>query len=170
MEERRRVPRIVFGGVAELSIPGTSTPVVAQATSLSRFGCLIKTTSSLPQGSKLNLKLTFNGREFRASGETIYTLAGTGMMGTAVAFGAVADRDQTILDHWLSEGASEPRIRTALLDDFPVQLSCPTCKQKTWTKIAALKEQTAYTFPCGHTFGTEVLLKDLPSRSADWSQ
>jgi hypothetical protein len=170
MEERRRVPRIVFGGVAELSVPGTFTPVIAQATSLSRFGCLVKTTARLPQGSKLILKLTCNGREFTASGEALYTQAG---MGTAIAFGIIAGNGHAVLAHWLSEGASEPsepRLRTALLDDFPVELTCPTCKQKTWTKIAALKEQTAYTFPCGHTFGTEILLKDLPSRNADWSQ
>jgi hypothetical protein len=171
----RRIPRVSFGGAAEISIPASSTYILGSATNLSRLGCFVKTAApSCVTGCKVNLKITYDEREFSVSGEVAYELSGQGL---GIVFGPILPKDQIVLEHWISEAerrnlqtmSTEIGMRMAFLNDFPVELSCPQCQYKVLAKISALKAEKAYTFPCGHTYETEtVLLKVLPVKGHDW--
>jgi hypothetical protein len=150
--------------------------VVAAVTGLSRSGCFVKTTANFLTGCKVNVRITYNKTEFAASGKVVYTLP---EMGIGIVLGPTSPKDQTILEHWLSEperdfkGVSAQvavRIRMAFLGDFPVELTCPVCQKKVVATISVLKEEKAYTFPCGHTAGTERLVRILPLRSESWNE
>jgi hypothetical protein len=167
MQDRRRVPRVAFGGVAEVSAVDLSKYVIAAVTVLSRFGCSVKTTANFSAGSKVNARITYNETEFAAPGVVAYALP---EMGIGIVFGAVSSKDQAVLEHWLSEPETDfegisareaVRIRMAFLDDFPVELTCPECHKKVLATISLLKEEKAYTFPCGHTAGTERFRPDI---------
>lgn len=97
---RRRVPRIVFAGVAELSVAEPPKHVIAAATNLGLFGCFIKTMASFPVGCKVNVRVTYEGDEITAGAEVVYVLPEKGI---GIAFGAISPNGQTILEHWLSE-------------------------------------------------------------------
>jgi hypothetical protein len=132
------------------------------------MAAIVSSRARLPEHSKLTLKITYDRKEFAAPGEGLYAEPGTGM---GVGFDAISPKDQMVLDDWLAQAMLEPaRIRTALLDDFPVELMCPTCKEKSWTKISALKQEKAYTFPCGHSTETEFLLRTLPPPNVGWNE
>jgi hypothetical protein len=166
--DRRRSPRLPFAGVAELSTAEPAKYNIAAATQIGRFGCFIKTTVGFTSGREVNVRITSEGDEFTAPGRVVYALP---RIGIGIAFGAVSPKDQALLERWLSEPGQEDfkrisvreavRIRMAFLDDFPVQLTCPECQRQSLAKISALKDEKAYTFPCGHSFGAERFGEDI---------
>ena len=51
-----------------------------------------------------------------------------------------------------------------MLDNFPLELTCPECGKKTEQKIGWLKGHDTFTFPCcGFTCSTEKFAADLAS-------
>ena len=68
MSERRRVPRCAFGGVAEITTVHPNTYIIVSTGELSRFGCFVTTRATMPIGTKVGLKITYEGRAFNASG------------------------------------------------------------------------------------------------------
>jgi len=175
--DRRRSGRLAFAGVAELSVAEPSRHIIAAATTLSRFGCFIKTAVSFVSSREVNVRITSEEDQFSASGEVIYELPGIGI---GVAFGPLSLKDQTILEHWLSEPRQmgfkdisdqrAVRIRMAFLNDFPVELTCPECQHKSLARISALKCERSYTFPCGHTWERERFVEDIATAERDSDQ
>jgi hypothetical protein len=100
MSERRRVPRIAFGGVAEITSVHPDTYIVVPTTELSRFGCLVRTYASMPIGTKVSLKISYEDNVFNASGEVAYALSEGGM---GVKFTVTVPKDVAILEAWLSK-------------------------------------------------------------------
>jgi hypothetical protein len=102
--ERRRTPRLAFGGVVELSAPDLNVYLVAKTTEVSRFGCFVRTPQTLPLGAGLSLKITHEGNEFNASGRVAYVLP---QRGVGISFTAATDGDNELLGRWLGEAGAE---------------------------------------------------------------
>jgi Tfp pilus assembly protein PilZ len=98
--ERRRAPRYAFGGVAEVTAPGSRKHLVAVTGELSRLGCFVKTTTPFPIGETVNVRINYDSREIAVPGEVAYVLPTKGM---GIAFGAVAATDQAVLEDWLAQ-------------------------------------------------------------------
>jgi len=172
--ERRRSARLAFAGVAELSVAEPSRHIIAAATTLSRFGCFIKTAVSFVSGREVNVRITSEEDQFNASGEVAYELPGIGI---GVAFGALSPKDRTVLEHWLCEPSQayvmsisdqlSVRMRMAFLNDFPVELTCPECQHKSLARISVLKGERSHTFPCGHTWERERFAEDVATAERD---
>ena len=74
--------------------------LVAGIKELSRLGCFVKTKTFLPVGASVSLRITYDLREFNASGEVIYVLPGRGM---GIAFRAIPPVNQSVLEDWLAQ-------------------------------------------------------------------
>jgi PilZ domain len=100
MEERRRVPRHAFGGVVELSAVTPNIYIIAKTTEISRNGCFIRAREQVIAGTKVNLKISYDGGEFNSFGEVVYALSGKGM---GIRFDSPTDEDSALLDEWLKQ-------------------------------------------------------------------
>ena len=106
-----RVPRHLFSGVADLSAVQPKIHVVGQTAELSRFGCFVQTSASVPVGTKVSLRITHCGTEFTAPGEVIYILGyrdnyhgcPVGKQGMGIKFAAPVPKDEAPLEAWLEE-------------------------------------------------------------------
>jgi hypothetical protein len=100
MSERRRVPRYAFGGVAEITTVQPKTYIVVSTSELSRFGCLVTTQATMPVGTKVALRITYEGRVFNAAGEVAYILPENGM---GIKFTTTAPNEVALLEEWLRQ-------------------------------------------------------------------
>jgi hypothetical protein len=98
--ERRRTPRRAFGGAAEVLITHPAAYFVGPVIELSRFGCFLRTSTILPVGASLNLRITHNGAEYSTSGKVVHTVSGEGV---GIMFTAADPGDEELLDSWLVE-------------------------------------------------------------------
>jgi hypothetical protein len=98
--ERRRAPRYAFGGVAEVTALRSGQHLVAVTGELARLGCFVKTTTPFPVGEAVNVRITYDDREFMVSGAVVYVLSSEGM---GIAFGAITDSDAAVLEDWLAQ-------------------------------------------------------------------
>jgi hypothetical protein len=97
---RRRVPRYVFGGVAEICPLHSHEYIIAPTTELSSLGCFIRTSASLPPGTQVTLKITHDESEFTAHGKVAYTLP---EIGVGIEFEAIEPKDEALLETWLKQ-------------------------------------------------------------------
>ena len=74
--------------------------LIALTRELGRFGCFVKTKTPFPAGEEVCLTITHHGREFAVFGEVVYALPYEGM---GIGFGAIAVKDQAVLEDWLAE-------------------------------------------------------------------
>ncbi len=96
--ERRRVSRHAFGGVAEMSAGDSDSYVIGLASEISRFGCFIRTSSAVPVGTKVSLKITYDESELTAYGEVIYVQSNYGV---GIKFADFSAKDASLLESWL---------------------------------------------------------------------
>src|SRR5437588_4099138 len=96
--ERRRAPYVPFKATSVVAETGSTRLVVAQTTELTRFGCFIRTTNLLPQGSKIRIELVEGRASFTASGKIAY-VTGDGM---GIVFSTVESENHEVLSKWLS--------------------------------------------------------------------
>jgi hypothetical protein len=100
MFERRRVPRFAFGGVAEITAVHPHTYILVSTADLSRLGCSVTTRATMPIGTKVSLRITYDGRAFNASGEVAYVLSENRM---GIKFTTTAPNDVALLEAWLRQ-------------------------------------------------------------------
>jgi len=100
MCESRRAPRFAFGGVAEITTIHPNTYIVVSTTELSRFGCFVTTRKTMFIGTKVELKITHDGRAFKASGEVVSVQSENGM---GIKFTTTAPNDVALLQVWLGQ-------------------------------------------------------------------
>ena len=96
----RKVHRRFFSGVAELSAGKPSINIIGQTAELSRFGCFVQTSVSVPAGTKVSVKITHRGTEFVTSGEVIYIRSKKGI---GIKFATPESKDWALLQGWLKE-------------------------------------------------------------------
>ena len=95
MSERRRVPRCAFGGVAEITTVHPNTYIVVSTANLSRHGCFVTTLAFMPIGTKVGVRITYDGSIFNASGEVAYVLSENGI---GIKFTTTAPNDVALLE------------------------------------------------------------------------
>ena len=101
--ERRRTPRHPFGGVAEFAVAQSGEYFVGITAELGRHGCFIKTKAVLPPGTRIDLRITHEGREFCTLGMVAYSVPDRGL---GISFGPSASATQTILSEWLQQSST----------------------------------------------------------------
>jgi hypothetical protein len=86
--------------VAEISAADPKLYVIGSASELSRFGCFVRSKASIPAGTKVSLKITYDGSAFNGAGEVSHVLAETGM---GFHFAPDTAEDEALLQAWLRQ-------------------------------------------------------------------
>jgi hypothetical protein len=97
--EQRRTSRFPFSAPAELIIRGDvieSTTV----TELSRGGCYLESTSPLPGGTRVSVKILAGGELFETIATVLHPRA---TLGTALCFREVKPEFKGILQKWMRQ-------------------------------------------------------------------
>ncbi len=111
----RRTPRFPCSASAELT--WDHSVELTRVTELSRYGCYLETSKSLPTGTRVTLKVMDKGKLFEATATVLYSRPTLGM---GVAFREVKSTFQIILEDWLRESLDRQRKRPSI-DDFEAQ-------------------------------------------------
>ena len=98
--EHRRAPRHLLGGAVEVTDLESEKEIVTVARNLSLFGCFVATATPLVTGTKVRLRITYQGVTFAAFGWVAYASASEGM---GIAFSEIEAGERAILDTWLGE-------------------------------------------------------------------
>ena len=100
MCERRRGPRFAFGGVAEITTIHPKSYIIVSTAELSLFGCFVRTRTTMFIGTKVGLRISYDGKAFNASGEVVSVSSKNGM---GIKFTLTTPNDAAILEHWLGQ-------------------------------------------------------------------
>ena len=74
--------------------------IVAPIDELNRFGCVVKTSASIPVGTEITLTIIHNGEYFTAPAKVKYVSPERGL---GIVFSEVGTRDAALLEDWLSQ-------------------------------------------------------------------
>jgi hypothetical protein len=99
--ERRGVTRYNFGAIAEVVDLDGRAEVVSLTRDLSFSGVFVKTTTPLPTGTRVRVRITYSGVEFAATGKITANVTPTAM---GIAFTEIEPSDRTIVEKWLGNG------------------------------------------------------------------
>jgi hypothetical protein len=98
--ERRRRTRYQFTATTELLDMTSRTRVQARTSDLSSGGCYVDTTSPLPVGTIVKMRLSKDNRSFDVDAKVVYSLPGMGM---GLAFTAAVPEQLEVLKRWIGE-------------------------------------------------------------------
>jgi hypothetical protein len=101
--EKRTVPRYSFIAHVEVIEPASDTHISGRVSEISRKGCYIDVTITLPPGTLIQLKILRDRGTFATKGKIIYAQEAMGM---GAAFLDIADDQLKTLDAWLAELAA----------------------------------------------------------------
>jgi hypothetical protein len=99
-QERRKHSRYPFTATVETVESKSQTRIQGRTSDLSRGGCYVDSTNSLPAGSLVMICLTKGMRSFEARAEVVYSLAGMGM---GVKFTDTDPEQFWTLEKWVAE-------------------------------------------------------------------
>jgi PilZ domain len=102
--ERRGATRYNFGAIAEVVDLDGRGEVVSLTRDLSFSGVFVKTTTPLSPGTRVRVRITHSGEDFKAIGEVTGNITATGM---GIVFTDIEPNDQAVLANWLGQGAQE---------------------------------------------------------------
>ena len=103
VSERRRSPRYPFFAVAELTESTSGARLEAATSDLGPNGCYLDMMNPLPQGTIINIQITYQGHIFAAGGVVAHSHP---KMGMGVNFIALESGCASILETWLNEVAT----------------------------------------------------------------
>jgi hypothetical protein len=95
----RRSTRYTIGATAEVKDLGSRKENVLITRDLSAGGCFVSTAAPLPPGSRLRVRITHRGDEFKALCRVTNNVSAQGM---GLEFIEVKPNDRAILEKWLS--------------------------------------------------------------------
>jgi hypothetical protein len=104
MEHGRGATRYNFGAIAEVVDLDRRGEMVSLTRDLSFSGVFVKTTTPLSPGTRVRVRITHSGEDFKATGEVTGNITATGM---GIVFTEIEASDQAILEKWLGQGAQE---------------------------------------------------------------
>jgi hypothetical protein len=99
---QRTIPRYYVLAVAELVETASTLCIVGKMIEVSRNGCYINTTSTLPVNTFLRVVISRDGQTFVTNGKIIYVHEQIGM---GVLFVDSTGEQLEILDSWLANAA-----------------------------------------------------------------
>jgi hypothetical protein len=100
--ERRRSARYPFFAQAELTESTSGARLEGSTSNLGPNGCYLDTITPLPQGTIINIQITYQGQVFAAGGVVAHSHTNMGM---GVKFIALESGCASILETWLNEVA-----------------------------------------------------------------
>jgi hypothetical protein len=100
--ERRRSARYPFLAAAELTESISGARLEISTSNLGFNGCYLDTIILLPQGTILNIQITYQGQVFAAGGVVAHSHPNMGM---GVKFIALESGCASLLETWLNEVA-----------------------------------------------------------------
>jgi PilZ domain-containing protein len=98
--QRRRSSRYPFIAAAELTEPISGARLKASTSDLGFNGCFLDTINPLPQGTIINIQITYQGEVFAAGGVVAHWRPNMGM---GVEFIALESGCSSLLETWLHE-------------------------------------------------------------------
>jgi hypothetical protein len=98
----RTVPRYSLLAVAELVETASTMCIVGRLREISRKGCYVNTTSTLPVGTVFKVFISCEDRTFMTTGRVIYVHEGIGM---GIVFVDPSEDQTEILNDWLADAA-----------------------------------------------------------------
>jgi len=98
----RTVPRYSLLGVAELVETASTMCIVGRLREISRNGCYVNATSTLPVSTFFKVFISRDDRTFMTNGKVIYVHEGIGM---GIVFVETAEDQLEILNDWLADAA-----------------------------------------------------------------
>ena len=101
--EQRRNARFPFSASAELVIR-SDLVVSACVTELSRVGCYLESTTSLPRGTLVTVRIFAGGEVFEAIATVLYS---RGILGTALGFREVKPEFKGVLQKWMRQALDD---------------------------------------------------------------
>jgi hypothetical protein len=104
--EKRRSPRFMCDGSAELKEDGCEVRTWASFTDISLHGCYVEAQATYPAGTKLYLKMSANGVRFETRGTVRVSYP---YMGMGIAFVEMSEESQVRLKQVLA-GISRPSL------------------------------------------------------------
>jgi hypothetical protein len=99
---QRTIPRYSVLAVAELVETASTLCIVGKMIEVSRKGCYINTTTTLPVNTVLKVVISRDGQSFVTNGKVIYVHEEIGM---GVLFVDSTEEQLEILDSWLAGAA-----------------------------------------------------------------
>jgi hypothetical protein len=96
--ERRGAKRYNLIAIAEVIGIDQSHELVSVTRDLSLSGCFVKTTTPLPKGTHVHVRITHCGADFAALGKVTDNVTPIGM---GIAFTEIKETDRVILESWL---------------------------------------------------------------------
>jgi hypothetical protein len=100
--ERRRSARYPFLAAAELTESTSGARLEVSTSNLGFNGCYLDTINPLPQGTIINIQITYQGQVFAAGGVVAHSHPDIGM---GVKFIALESGCASLLETWLNEVA-----------------------------------------------------------------
>jgi hypothetical protein len=98
--ERRRAPRYRLAAAADVADPVSHARISGRTSDVSLLGCFINTNYSLPQGTKIQVRLTYEGTTFSADGSVARSEPS---MGFGISFVNLVGAQQDLLQKWLTQ-------------------------------------------------------------------
>ena len=102
--ERRGATRYNFGAIAEVVDLEGRGELVSLTRDLSFSGVFVKTTTPLPTGTPVRVRITHSGAEFAGIGNVTGNVAPTGM---GIIFTEIEASNRAILERWLGTRGAE---------------------------------------------------------------
>lgn len=99
---QRTVPRYSLLGVAELVETESTMCIVGRLREISRKGCYVNTTSTLPVNTFFRVFISREERTFTTNGKVLYVHEGIGM---GIGFVDTTEDQLEILNDWLADAA-----------------------------------------------------------------
>ena len=98
--ERRQMTRYDFGAIAEVVDLDSRDAMIVVTRDLSLSGCFVETTTPLPKGTRVRVRITHSGEDFNALGNVTDNVTATGM---GIVFTIVEPDYQWVLDRWIAD-------------------------------------------------------------------
>ncbi len=98
--ENPRARRYFLVTNIELTDVRSETHITERTSDLSLFGCHVETLRPFPQGTKVKIRIVYNGGHFEALGKVAYVRADAGM---GIVFTNIDVNAQLVLEKWIDE-------------------------------------------------------------------
>lgn len=98
-DNRRQCIRYPFSAATEVLNTETAQTQHVISGDLNRFGCFLITPAAFSRGTRVWLQVEYSSEHFSAFGKVAYTSA----EGMGIVFSTIEQKDELILDCWLSQ-------------------------------------------------------------------
>ncbi len=103
-KKRRAHPRFAVSANAEAVELQSDARIRGRVSDISAGGCYLEVMSTFPVGSKVNLRISTDEKDFTAVAQVLFATEGIGM---GLAFSEIDPGQRLVLDSWIGELSGE---------------------------------------------------------------